>query len=739
MEITLIHRPSSSEVLAVKNPRVARACRQCRQRKIRCDGVSPVCRSCSLRDGSKCTYDSPRRRRNATVNGGRRISVSPANSTDAESDKSPPLSNLSLQISPLDSVSLLAGVSSSSEFLASRPPASMIERPRPNLLNVLREFDEAADQVEDDDSNPNAMGAHISGNSSAPSSAFFGRSSAYMFMEELKDVVADIGRFPRKRKGPQSVSSPVIQLNTYDVILPSRNLADHLVDMYITFIHSLYPFLHIPSFRNTYEQVWNGSHPLEKDPMFYAILNLVFALGAQFSDNIPTHNREETLHSYFERASRIIDLNNLNMKSDLQLIQALLLSCQVLQGTKRTNECWNLMGLTIRIAQSHGLQVDMDINQCGSYIELECRRRLWWGCVLLDKLLSMTLGRASMISNNCTVVPPSMIDDNYIHASTIEKQPANQPSLMTFFVVSTQFFIVVGSIIRQLYSESETHSWARDVKFTLNYMQELSEWHERVPWFLRAFTDIEGENEVDDRIKRQARILLARYLHGRIMLLRVCLLHLLRHQFRLDKDSNLYMPLTRQPRSMRDFWNNEDSFLISYSGLCAKLCMESAMALTELTCINAQSNSRGPVWWYNLFYIYTSATVLLTARLIPMVWNDFDEVEVEKAWGYITTTIHSLESKTSSATKYLDFLKKMKAQVYTVAASRSELCQQITMSLTPQSDLNVTENVNRAQPSATSATNAENNDNVPAIDGFESFDLGWFNAMSYTGFPFFEE
>ncbi|KAK9311619.1 hypothetical protein V1524DRAFT_441876 [Lipomyces starkeyi] len=43
MEITLIHRPSSSEVLAVKNPRVARACRQCRQRKIRCDGVSPVC------------------------------------------------------------------------------------------------------------------------------------------------------------------------------------------------------------------------------------------------------------------------------------------------------------------------------------------------------------------------------------------------------------------------------------------------------------------------------------------------------------------------------------------------------------------------------------------------------------------------------------------------------------------------------------------------------------------------
>ncbi|KAI0822889.1 hypothetical protein BC628DRAFT_1326213 [Trametes gibbosa] len=57
--------------------RVYVACIQCRNRKVRCDGVKPECHNCSRRtdlDGERCSYDSaPRRRGKDRTPGGRKL------------------------------------------------------------------------------------------------------------------------------------------------------------------------------------------------------------------------------------------------------------------------------------------------------------------------------------------------------------------------------------------------------------------------------------------------------------------------------------------------------------------------------------------------------------------------------------------------------------------------------------------------------------------------------------------
>ncbi|KAK9450066.1 fungal-specific transcription factor domain-containing protein [Limtongia smithiae] len=826
MEITFIHRPASSEGLFVKQPRVSRACTQCRDRKVRCDGVLPICRPCRLRDGelSSCVYPSPKKRRLDSFSESSKEATSTEDLIDVSDrceakkvgESSPALEpsfakqarnsvsdkSISVQQDLISSrtrtqsssaltpsvltvlsdstrypLSLLAGVSTSSflnEFSCDDDVGTAeAHAERRSSLHVDDNDTEAEQGAEpefpaDDDEeegNNNAMGAHIAASSGADPTTYFGSSSVHMFMEQVKDIIADVGHIPRKpwksMQFYQPSQVPYITLTAYDIVLPSRNLSDHLVQLYIEYIHNLYPFLHIPSFMDTYLKIWDGRHSLEKDPLFYAILNLVFALGGQFSEAIPINNREETLQSYFDRANKLIDLNSLWLKSDVQMIQALLLACQFLQGTKRANQCWNMMGITIRLAQSHGLHVDSDLSQCSSYIDLEIRRRLWWGCVLLDKLLSMTMGRSSMISEHNTVTAPTMTDDEYISASGICQQPVDKPSLITFFVISVRFFTLIDTITRNLYTPFPT-TWEHDVKITLEYIQPVSEWHKSVPWFLRAFSDDQGEVKVNSRIRRQARILLARYLHGRIMLFRKCLLHLLRHQI---QDNQVPISTLYCRRPMRDFWNYEDNLLVQSSTLCGKLCLEAAMALAELTRVNEEVATRGPIWWYNLFYVYTSATVMLTVRMIPSIWNEFHESELDQTWTNILDTFRMLETKTLSALKYREFLKRMRAQISGIAKQRQSRKtadlnrdasydgngSNISASSTTGPITNGTANGSNVDHVAGSNVNstvtlqsreALNSIDIPSIgsDFTDTMaDLTWFNAMSYTGFPFLEE
>lgn len=465
--LTFLNRPSPGAI-TLKRQRIPRACAACRERKVRCDGGTPVCGPCLDRDANSqlCIYHSRKRRASSSVAApSDRPKVSRA-SISADDDLSPtdsvsstvpsmhaiqqpPRSSSSMITLPTtaatitepmtnDSLLLLAGVSSSfdsrdrpSPAPATSPaaissssigkaldslglpslnsgssvhgsiqslrsevsPSTSVQPPSWPQQPTIIEADENADENEDENAeeeNPDAMGAHLSSSSSGRSpSAFFGRSSTYVFTQRLKEIIASANHIPTQAhklsRQSHNAATHLCHFSSYDILLPSRKLADHLVALYFRYTHNLYPFLHRPSFMETYESIWSGNESLEQKPYFYASLNIIFAIGGQFSDDIPTANREEALQIYFERANKILNLESLNMTGDLQMIQALLLTCQYLQGTKKANMCWNLVGLTVRIAQSNGLHIDADETVCENRIELELRRRLWWGCMLLDK------------------------------------------------------------------------------------------------------------------------------------------------------------------------------------------------------------------------------------------------------------------------------------------------------------------------------------------------------------------
>ncbi|KAJ5148309.1 fungal-specific transcription factor domain-containing protein [Penicillium atrosanguineum] len=346
--------------------------------------------------------------------------------------------------------------------------------------------------------------------------------------------------------------------------VPQRSEADALVESYWTWFHPLYPFIHQPSFNERYLAVWRSTsakssnrlseHPKPTncyrnigDRVFHCLLNAMFALGSHFNPAIEEKNRDHTSLVFFNRANRLLDFDML-ANGSLALVQTLLLMGQYLQSTDMSSACWNIVGMAIRVAQGIGLHHEPDrrdqsccLNQPISQAETELRRRVWAGCVLLDRILSLAYGRPLMIypimSHNNSLLP-SAIDDQFLTQSPEPpgSQPENIISVIECYVQAIKLQDILGRMIATFYNGShdiakgnpELGAGARctatstianvvkdyDLQMLLNLDSSLISWHMNLPTHLKVHTYHQGDGlagfsygEQGSLFRRQANIL----------------------------------------------------------------------------------------------------------------------------------------------------------------------------------------------------------------------------------------
>jgi hypothetical protein len=298
--------------------------------------------------------------------------------------------------------------------------------PAPSDRRTTIEDDEG-----DDESGMDAMGVFGSiSHRKRQGSDFFGPSSTLSFLSQARRAMQRSENSPdcdRQRNamlgffqdeaisvGESShspsftASRPGFSLSEHRLSIPPRNRADALLESYWINFHSLYPFLHRPSFTEKYLTLWTPcpkDHPAQgpgsqrsrgfyddlDDKTFHCLLNLVFALGSQSGTIGDGSDRTQLGLTFFERAKALIDFDML-VQGNIYLVQMLILMGQYLQSTDMTSACWNMVGLAIRVAQGIGLHHEPDHCDQGccstgklNQLEAEMRRRAWTGCVLLDR------------------------------------------------------------------------------------------------------------------------------------------------------------------------------------------------------------------------------------------------------------------------------------------------------------------------------------------------------------------
>lgn len=328
------------------------------------------------------------------------------------------------------------------------------------------------------------------------SNYLFGGSSSIAFVRSLRELLiqdnvrgqhptlqGDEGREPLRQFEATPEIHTVHNWDSNTFALPTRRVADNYMKCFWKYMHPLFPILHKPTCIATYEMLWapenerdsnqHSSH--HEDQLFLATLNIIFAIGCQFSDMVAADRRTQVADQFYQQSRTLVAVDALDSVS-LSVVQMLLLTAVYLQSTKYANRCWSTVGLAIRNAQSLGLHVENLRNTSHNQIRQETRRKVWYVCIMLDtyvfqsfqcpkcksrlktfhfRLLASTFGRPKMISCFSNVPLPLCIDDEYLLEDGEGCQPGNQLSYLGLFVSSIKLFEIITDILSQFYHQKE--------------------------------------------------------------------------------------------------------------------------------------------------------------------------------------------------------------------------------------------------------------------------------------------
>ncbi|OAP63435.1 hypothetical protein AYL99_02662 [Fonsecaea erecta] len=611
-----------------KRRRVALACTVCRGRKSRCDGTRPKCSLC-VELGFECVYQQSASYSNIII--GKEYLSSIEDRLKEVEGRLASLENRDRTlVYQSDNPNVSNGVSSS-------------DFPPPETACLREESLEDAETVEDP---IDAMGAVTF--AQEEDCAFFGPSSNIAFLRHVSRAVARLTHDPEPWKpspaehhsvgftggfintsGPASPvptprDSPHEQVNIY--ALPPDSVARELLNWYFSNTGLLFPYIHEQSFMATFEQASKDKFKGVRR-IWLALLNIVFAHAMVHArENTTTPGSVDSTAAkasaeseiYFRRASGLFNEKITNgTGTSVEVVQFLLLMGQYLQGTQKSVQTWKTHGLAVRAAFQIGLH-SSDLARVFPPLDQEVRKRTWFGCIMLDRTLSMTFGR------------PPAIPDSYVQLelpvgfSAVDggaAAPADKKESLSiaFFNGTITLYKVLCTIVDSLYGQNLACSFKSNAVDTVALVykieNQLSEWQRGLPSHMRLIAtqdilperlpQVESSAEEAWRQLRLRFILTLRYTNVRILLHRPVLVKF------LDGLSN--------PA------NHQDTSLLQQVGtIHIQIAIKSAK---EIICLvhNALQSATGRskwgllgAWWFSLYYTFNAALVLGACVLVQI-------------------------------------------------------------------------------------------------------------------------
>ncbi|KAI0151399.1 fungal-specific transcription factor domain-containing protein [Pestalotiopsis sp. NC0098] len=714
------HRESSQESVDVlerpaKRQRIALACSSCRDRKVRCDGQKPICGPCTRRgvDGAQCAYavvaSSAKRQSEQEYIACLQQEVRQLRQTITnQNHKSAPVSDVdngsqldlpSLQL-PKSSVTDLQ--SRSDDGSEKEAAASSRTRSQPKESSA-----KASEQ------HPvSAMGAATSirpsvGSEMPRNTDFYGQSSIVSLLEQVihpvrqsnsraaeqgsssRDSMAGARLYDDPHHRSQNLDaqdSPLGSLLRAHYALPPREVADELLDVYFDNVHLFYPWTHPASVRNQYRRIWAEREPQDAVPsfevglgspscprrVFFLALNAMFALGLQFS-RFSAVEKEDAAMMFYQRIEELANMELLGGNS-LAHIQAVLLVSQYLLCTRDPSRCWNLTGLACRMAIGFGLQNETQSKDLPA-IEVEVRRRVWYGCVQTDMFISMTLGRKTSMSIDQGLPLPSPVDDEVLErVGTAHSSTQGYPSINAFMVENIKLARILGNILEVLYETAsddktrQSHSQPgprlqRNILGiedfgAIGWLEgQLNKFTEDLPVFLQRKQNEGRGASRDVRLTRQTNVLHARILHLRILVHRPSL-----SAYCADAPPRSRTMHSPTDDSMRSTPAPTHGFVRSMRLPCAIACVQATCDLIRLMEKAITEDSTG-AWWFSLFYLVTCGMILLLAQSTPDLQAHIPREDFDMAWNDCIQSLKHISGGHTCVEGYIQLLLALKERI----------------------------------------------------------------------------
>jgi len=373
---------------------VSTACIACRRRKSKCDGAVPSCAACASVYGTECVYDPNSDHRRKGVYREKIDSMKARNSTlqilieailNASEDEVPAIVKKIRTCESLDTVAesiLRHGYGNDDDEEES----------------IVADEYTTDIPIEGEQELARKMGELRLENGMV---RFIGGTSHLIYLGDPTD--------PGPEPDMSLVNAGEDPATSWTDVTKDTQLIVHLMNMYFNW-H--YPYFTTLSKHLFYRDFLKGRHA----GSFYCsplLVNAMLALGCHFTAlagayAVPGESRTKGDH-FFAEAKRIILVDDEYEKPRLTTVQALALMSVREAGCGREAKGWVYSGMSFRMAQDIGLNLDT-----GSVVQerekmdehaVDARRITFWGCFLFDKCWSNYLGRLPQIPKNSYNVP----------------------------------------------------------------------------------------------------------------------------------------------------------------------------------------------------------------------------------------------------------------------------------------------------------------------------------------------
>ena len=202
--------------------------------------------------------------------------------------------------------------------------------------------------------------------------------------------------------------------------IPSKDVADELVDCYLRTIEPIYRVLHVPNFRKEYEALWSSD--TEPETGFLVQLKLVLAIGATTYDE---HFSLRTLATqWIYEAHSWLSEPEFKSRLSIQSLQTnlLLLFARETAGIGGSL-IWISVGSLLRMAVHMGLHRDPVRLHKRTMYAAEMRRRIWNTILEVNLQSSISSGGPLLVSlDDFDTNPPGNFDDDQL----VTEDPAPQ-------------------------------------------------------------------------------------------------------------------------------------------------------------------------------------------------------------------------------------------------------------------------------------------------------------------------
>ncbi|KAI1877189.1 uncharacterized protein JN550_001261 [Neoarthrinium moseri] len=377
---------------------VSTACIACRKRKSKCDGALPSCAACASVYGTECVYDPNSDHRRKGVYREKIDSTKARNST--------------LQI--LIEAILNAAEEDVPEIVRKIRTCDSLDLVAESILKQ----DTAMPEVEDDE----AVGEDYTTDMPIEGERDLARKMGELRLEN--GSVRFIGgtshliyltnpAVPNPEPELVELDSDADPITSWTDVTKDTELVVHLLNMYFNWHYSYFATLSKNLF---YRDFFRGKPigPSHKTTYCSSLLvNAMLALGCHFTDVDGAYGTAGDSWTkgdhFFAEAKRLIVENDEYEKPRLTTVQALALMSVREAGCGREAKGWVYSGMSFRMAQDLGLNLDIGgistDNEKLDETEVDARRMTFWGCYLFDKCWSNYLGRLPQLPKGSYNVP----------------------------------------------------------------------------------------------------------------------------------------------------------------------------------------------------------------------------------------------------------------------------------------------------------------------------------------------